>query len=377
MLVAGVPCVLDAIRGILGGDIGQNVHVTTARSRPLPEILAARGRHCADLTDVATAVCEAVRTRIPYDFGCLATTDPSTGLISWAYKSRPLEIGDEEFAAAEYGGWDINQFVEIASRPEPVGVLSIDLAGDLDSCRRFRDFLVPRFGFTDELRVVFRLRGLTWGVLALYRGASEPAFTAEEARDAASVHTQVAELIQSALFHPQRTAPEAAPGPSVIVVDTEDRVTNMAPAAHARVEELGGWDHGSLPATVLVTSAAARSTPELATTRAVGRDGAWLVVRAARFAPPTTAGASSTRDDVVITIDVASSADVSSLALAARGLSAREQEVASMVLQGLATRGMAESLHLSPHTVQDHLKSIFAKLGVNSRREMVRQFVLS
>ncbi len=191
------------------------------------------------------------------------------------------------------------------------------------------------------------------------------------------MHTQVAELIQSALFHPRRTAPEAAPGPSVIVVDTEDRVTNMTPAAHARIEDLGGWDNGSLPATVLVTSAAARSTPELATTRAVGRDGAWLVVRAARFAPPTTAGASSTRDDVVITIDVASSADVSSLALAARGLSAREQEVASMVLQGLATKGMAESLHLSLHTVQDHLKSIFVKLGVNSRREMVRQFVLS
>ena len=84
-----------------------------------------------------------------------------------------------------------------------------------------------------------------------------------------------------------------------------------------------------------------------------------------------------TCDDVVVTIDVASSSDISWLALAARGLSPREQEVAGKVLQGVATRGIAESLYLSPHTVQDHLKSIFVKLGVSSRREMVQQLVFS
>nr|WP_279538812.1 MULTISPECIES: helix-turn-helix transcriptional regulator [Allobranchiibius] len=64
------------------------------------------------------------------------------------------------------------------------------------------------------------------------------------------------------------------------------------------------------------------------------------------------------------------------MTLAARGLSRREQDVAAMVLQGAATSAIAAALHLSPHTVQDHLKSIFAKLGVNSRREMVSSLVV-
>ena len=40
---------------------------------------------------------------------------------------------------------------------------------------------------------------------------------------------------------------------------------------------------------------------------------------------------------------------------------------------GLFTRQMANALGLSPHTVQDHLKSIFAKTGVRSRSELVGQ----
>ncbi len=69
-------------------------------------------------------------------------------------------------------------------------------------------------------------------------------------------------------------------------------------------------------------------------------------------------------------------AAIGELTLAARGLTAREQDVARLVLQGASTKAIAASLHLSPHTVQDHLKAIFAKLSVSSRREMIAQLVL-
>jgi DNA-binding NarL/FixJ family response regulator len=53
-------------------------------------------------------------------------------------------------------------------------------------------------------------------------------------------------------------------------------------------------------------------------------------------------------------------------------LTPREQEILSLVAQGLSDKQIAAQLSLSLHTVKSHLRNILAKLQVESRREAAR-----
>jgi len=332
----------------------------------------------ADLPALAQIVCAGVAQHVAYDFACFAVTDPATGLISWASKSRSLGVGDEEFAAVEYGRADVNSLADIAQRRPPVGALYIDTGGRPDSCRRHRDLMQPQFGFTDELRVVFLSRGVSWGAMALYRGAGQSPFTATDAHQLGAISELLANAIQRSLFrlgpaswatHPPST-PGTTDGPAVLIIDSTNHVTHLTAAARSAIDDLGGWEHGSLPTTVLAVTASTRTRGEHNETRTQGRSGRWLSVRAALLT-----GAQD-GSDVVITIEPTPRTALSRLTLAAHGLTAREEDVAVLVLQGASTHAIATTLHLSHYTVQDHLKSIFTKMGVTSRREMTARVIL-
>ena len=59
---------------------------------------------------------------------------------------------------------------------------------------------------------------------------------------------------------------------------------------------------------------------------------------------------------------------------ALRQLTRREREVLRLLLEGERVRAISGQLHISVHTVRNHVRSLFRKLEVGSQVELVRRF---
>ena len=141
-------------------------------------------------------------------------------------------------------------------------------------------------------------------------------------------------------------------------------------AAAGWLEELGG-NLAQLPLVVCAVAHRARAIASgnggaAATARVRGGSGRWASVRGSAL----TNGSDSR---TAVTVEPARTAELARLIVDAYGLTERERLVTELVARGLPTAAIAGRLHLSPFTVQDHLKAIFEKLGVSSRGELVAQ----
>ena len=59
------------------------------------------------------------------------------------------------------------------------------------------------------------------------------------------------------------------------------------------------------------------------------------------------------------------------------GLSAREMEILNLLIDGKSYRQMEESLHISIHTVKSHAYSLYRKMQVNSRHQLIHMISTS
>jgi DNA-binding CsgD family transcriptional regulator len=347
--------------------------LTRERVRDDVAMLARAG---LDTAAFVAEVWEALARAVPHEAACVVTVDPATRLLTSTYKFGDLAGRDErdhDWALLEYGGEEATSFTLLAEQEVPAGVLSIETDGCPERSTRMASLLTPHFGFTDELRMVGRQDHHTWGGIALFRGHRDR-FGEAELDLVASLSGDLALGLRSGLLARQtptrgRTAIQ---GPVVVVVGPDDELASASVGADVVLAELSdGPNLAASAGTVgaLVAEArryAAGLVDQLPRARLRLASGQWLVLHASPLAGPA-----DTAGQVVVTIEEARPPEIVPLVVAAFGLTTRECEVTQLVLQGVDTREIATTLHMSRYTVQDHLKAVFEKAGVRSRRELV------
>jgi DNA-binding CsgD family transcriptional regulator len=343
-----------------------------ARDRAVDRIARAAG-HGLDLVGFWDQARDALAPAIPHHIApCWCTLDPASLLVTSHYDHGMIPQLPPEWLAHEYQDDDCHKLAEIARSGRQTSTLHEATGGDPASSQRWLRYINP-YGGDQELLVALRARGgQTWGVLALYRAPGQPEFSSEERELLQALAPHLAAGARRGLLVGEASDPEQPEAPGLVVLTENFQPDSLTPGAERWLTELPGGERApdSMPHALLsvagraLRSATAETPGEVAFARVLSRTGRWVVLHGAVLQ-------SDGRRRVAVIVEPAHPARISPLLMAAYGLSDREQEVARHVLSGAATGEIASALHISPHTIQQHLKTIFEKTGVRSRRDLV------
>ena len=312
-----------------------------------------------------------------YQTPCCYTVDPASRLITSHFQEGMSEF-PPEWAAQEYATDDVNAIVDVAR--SAVGISTLHQATNGDPSRSPRWHANMTFGGDQEMIAALRTRGSQlWGALGLYREPDRPLFDAEEMALVQTIAPALADGVRRALLVGEASDPETPDAPGMVVLGDNWQPESFSPGVERWLTDLpdGAWHAGRLPSSVLaVAGRAARGVrgptdpAEVAVARVLTRSGTWVVLHGVPLAQTGPLR-------VAVIVEPAHPARIAPLLMSAYGLTAREQELTRQVLQGFSTTEIAERLVISVHTVQQHLKSVFDKTGVRSRRELVTKIFLT
>ena len=337
----------------------------------LDNLAAAVVRVCRsglDADALRAAVLPRLRKAVPVDALWWASADPATLLFTRSYREELPEESGPYFVQNEFLHSDVNKWTDLARDPAGVRTLMEVTRGQPARSDRYRDIFAP-LGLQDELRAVLRARDTCWGYVCLHREAAQASFSRDEARFVQRLAPHLAEGLRTGLLRQACDLEETADSPGLVILGADGTVAGMNDAAGRWLEDLGGRADGSdLP--IEVTALATRlrhleaSTPVMPRLRVRASSGRWAVLHASWM---NSAGNKA----IAVIVEQAAPAEVAPVIMSAYGLTDREKAVCGLVCQGLPTRQIADRLHLTTDTVQDHLKSVFDRTGVHSRGELV------
>jgi DNA-binding CsgD family transcriptional regulator len=315
---------------------------------------------------------------IPVDASFFATADPATLLFTSAVQDDVLTQATSQFLENELLKDDAVKFAQLARGRSPVDSLGAATMGELDLSPRYQEILAP-MDLGDELRAALVVGSKCWGFMCLHRERSSPNFTPAEAAFLAKLAPHLAEGLRTALLIGDARVTSFVPeGPGLVLLGEDLSLVATTPAAEGWLAEVRESDRPSsseLPGAIYTVASRLLAIehggymppdlmPRIRLRTALGR---WLVLHASRLR------AAGTEGKIAVIFEEARPSEIAPLMVDAYGLTKREGEITRLVLRGLSTAEVSEELHITPNTMRDHFKSIFDKVGVRSRRELVGQ----
>jgi DNA-binding CsgD family transcriptional regulator len=343
-------------------------------TRTVSRVQAAIERLCRaelDARELIGALARQLGSALAHDGLLVLRTDPTTvlptdGVVQALPPALCKPFWDNELLEPDY-----NKFAELARSDPAAATLAGATGGELARSRRYRN-LYQQLGISDELRVSFTARdGSCWGIAQLVRRGGARFSSAE--RDLLAGAAQLVAAALRARF--ALAAPAVSPqrGPAVVILGSDGEIESITPEAREWLAELvagSATGMAPVPEPVYVVAGRARAAraglstePAGAQLRTVTRG--WLHLHA------TCLEGGQAGDSVAVVITPARAPELMPLLALGYRLTQREQEVLQFLARGMSTAEITHQLGISPHTVRDHIKSLFGKVGVRSRPELL------
>jgi len=297
---------------------------------------------------------------VPHEGYCLIGFDPISGLRTFQTARNTLVGDPRRLVHNETVEHDLHRFTDLARRGTPVGTLGGGGPGEARSPRLHE--IIAEQGFSRELRLALRSGTTLWGALVLMREHGRPPFSDEEVEATATIAQPLTRAVKRISIRPRGQVPPPLP-PGVAIVGPDGAAEAISPQAAAWFSDFHS-DGELLPYVVLQAAVGARNehggqSDHLARIRT--RSGRWLCLAACLL----------DGGRVAVVVQPATTDQLMPALAAWHELTPRQLDVLHLLFEAHSIKQIARRLGLSPHTVEDHLKTLYRKTGTNSQQELI------